>query len=124
MGRRILIIDDSLVITQQLSTFLTESGDYEIVGKATTGAEGIKLFEQLKPDVVLLDIVMPVMDGIECLRAITKLDSEARVVLVSSIGGVGRKVDEALKLGALDVINKPFEPEKVRSALDAIFEKE
>lgn len=121
MRRTVLVVDDSLAITRHLKSLLEEGGEYEVIANATNGSEGLKLFEQLKPDLVLLDIVMPVMGGIECLRLIKQRDPEARVVLISSVGGVERKAETATKLGALGVINKPFEPETVLAVLESIF---
>jgi len=71
-----------------------------------------------------MDIVMPMMDGIQSLRTLLRLDPSARVVMVSSLGGVGAKVEEAIRLGARAVISKPFESDRIRAVLDGLFAKE
>lgn len=118
MGKKkVLVVDDSLVIARQLQGILEGSGEFEVVGHAKDGMEGIKLYSSLKPDMVCMDLVMPRMDGIQAIRAIVNLDKAAKIVVISSAGGVGDKVMEALRFGATNVISKPFEPEKVVDVL-------
>ncbi|MCP4606586.1 MAG: response regulator [Proteobacteria bacterium] len=115
---KILIVEDSKTAAQQLSQIISGLPGFEVIGIAGNGAEGLKLFKQLSPDIICMDIVMPVMDGLQSLRAILQQDSDAKVVVISSVGGVGGKVVEALKFGAKSVISKPFEPDQVREALE------
>jgi two-component system chemotaxis response regulator CheY len=82
--------------------------------------EGIKLFGMLKPDIVLMDLIMPEMDGLQAMRLIMSLDENAKIVVVSSTGGVGEKTMEALEFGAKSVISKPFEAEKVLKVLKGL----
>jgi two-component system, chemotaxis family, chemotaxis protein CheY len=124
MSRKILVVDDSVAIARQLTKIIEGFGDFEVIGHAKNGAEAVKLFKTLKPDAVMMDIVMPMMDGIQSLRTLIRLDPDARVVVVSSVGGVGQKVEEAIRLGARAVVSKPFEADKVKSILDRIFEQE
>jgi two-component system chemotaxis response regulator CheY len=124
MARTVLIVDDSLVVARQITKLLEEFGGYEVLAHAKNGVEAIKLFKTLKPDLVLMDIVMPMMDGLQALRTLVSIDSQVKVVVVSSVGGVGQKVEEAIRLGASSVISKPFESEKVRGILDRVFEGE
>jgi two-component system, chemotaxis family, chemotaxis protein CheY len=124
MERKVLVVDDSLAVARQLTKMLEEFGGYQVVGHAKNGAEAVKLFKTLQPDLVLMDIVMPMMDGIQSLRTLMRLDPSAKVVVVSSVGGVGQKVEEAIRFGAQNVISKPFEAEKVRSILDGVFKQE
>jgi two-component system, chemotaxis family, chemotaxis protein CheY len=124
MNRKVLVVDDSVAIARQLTKMIEGFGGFDVIGHAKNGAEAVKLFKTLQPDVVLMDIVMPMMDGIQSLRTLMRLDPEARVVVVSSVGGVGQKVEEAIRLGARNVISKPFEPEKVQSILERLFEQE
>jgi two-component system chemotaxis response regulator CheY len=121
MNRKVLIVDDSLTMGRQLRKIIDTIPGFEVVAQATTGADGIKLHEQHKPDLVLLDLVMPVLDGRACLRAIIQRDSAARVVIISSLGEVGREVEEARRLGACAVVSKPFEPDEVRAVVVRIF---
>lgn len=124
MRRKVLVVDDSVAIARQLTRLVEGFGGYEVVGHAKNGAEAVKLFKSLEPEIVLMDIVMPMMDGIQSLRTLLRLDPEARVVMISSMGGVGSKVEESLRLGARSVISKPFEPEKIRAALTNLYEPE
>lgn len=111
--KKVLLVDDSTAIVQQLQKILADAGEFEVVGHAKNGIEGIKLYTSLKPDIVCMDLVMPEMDGLQAIRAIVNLDKNAKIVVISSAAGVGEKVMEAVKFGAKNVISKPFEPEKV-----------
>jgi len=107
--KRVLIVDDSLAITRQLENIIERSSEFEVVAKAKNGVEALKIYSQLKPDIVLMDLVMPQMDGLQAIRSILSLDNEATIVVISSVGGVGDKVEQALRFGAKNVITKPFE---------------
>ncbi len=109
--KKILIADDSLVAYKQLCNILPK--DYEVVGHAKNGVEALKMFRELKPDVVILDLVMPIMTGLEALDGLMQIDKEAKVIVISSIGGVGQKAIKALEMGAKNVITKPFNEEAV-----------
>ena len=124
MSRKVLVVDDSLAIARQLTKMVEGFGGYQIVGHAKNGAEAVKLFKTLSPDIVLMDIVMPMMDGLQSLRTLMRLDPEAKVIVISSVGGVGHKVEEAIRLGARSVISKPFEEEKVKSILERVIQEE
>ncbi len=118
MGTRILVVDDSVVAAQQITGVLKDTPDYEVVGHARNGAEALKMYGQLQPDIVMMDLVMPVMDGLQALRALRGMDPAVRVVVLSSVGGVETKVTEALRFGAVAVVVKPIEPDKVRQAIE------
>ena len=118
--KRVLIVDDSALVAKQLAGILEGSGEFEPVGHAQNGLEGIKQFTALKPDLVLMDLVMPEMDGLQAIRSIVSIDKDARIVVISSAGGVGEKVVEALRFGAKSVISKPFDPGKVLEVLRMI----
>lgn len=118
--KKVLLVDDSITTAKQLEQIIGGFPGYEIVGHAKNGAEAVKLYKTLKPDIVCMDIVMPLMDGLQATRAILQSDKDAKVVMISSLGGVGDKVVEALKVGAKNVIAKPFEPEKIQSTLEAL----
>lgn len=111
--KKVLIVDDSISIARQLEKILAESGDFEVLAHAKNGAEAISLFQSRRPDIVCMDMNMPVMDGVTALRTLMTIDKNAKVVMITSLGGVGDKYTEALKLGARDVISKPFQPEDV-----------
>ena len=85
---------------------------------AKNGAEAIKLYGQTQPDIVMMDLVMPVMDGLQALRALKNMHGAVRVIVLSSIGGVEAKATEALRFGATAVVIKPIEADKVRQAIE------
>ena len=103
---RILVVDDELAMVELLVSLLEEEG-YE-VSSAVTSDEGLKLFTLSRPDLVLLDIALPGMSGIEMFRRIRSIDPTARVVMVSGVADPVR-AREALELGALAYVDKPFD---------------
>jgi len=123
MSHKVLVVDDSIAIARQLTKMVEGFGEYTVVGHAKNGAEAVKLFKTLGPDIVLLDIVMPMMDGLQSLRTLMRLDPEAKVIVISSVGGVGQKVEEAIRLGARSVVSKPFEEDKVKAALERVLQE-
>jgi len=102
---RILVIDDNLAVVDILVNVLAEEG-YE-VSSAVTSDEGLELFIQSRPDLVLLDIALPGMSGIEMLKQIRSIARTARVVMVSGVDPT--RAREALELGALACVDKPFD---------------
>ena len=110
-NKRVVIADDSILIRKILKNILN-SADYTVVGEATNGEEAIALYKQLKPDILTLDITMPVMNGLEALRGILDYDKDAKVVMVSA-AGQQHNIIEALKLGATLFITKPFDNDDV-----------
>ena len=106
--KKVLITDDSLAIARKLEKVIRDSGDFLFVGHAKDGAEAIKMNQALDPDIICLDVNMPGMDGLTALRSLVVLDKEVKVVVVSSLGAAADRFDEALKLGALNFITKPF----------------
>jgi len=105
---KVLIVDDSPFIRIALRKVLSSAPDIEVVGEASNGKEAIRLTEALRPDVVTLDINMPVMDGLEALGEIVRRCPECRVLMVSALTKEGaRETIEALNRGALDFITKP-----------------
>lgn len=118
--KRVLVVDDSLSVGRTLSQIITSTGEFEVVGHGKNGAEAIQLYQRHKPDIVCMDMNMPIMDGVTALRMILALDRSAKVVMVTSLGGVGDKFTEALKLGAKNVLSKPFQPDDVLKVLRAL----
>lgn len=118
--KKVLIVDDSLSVARQLERIIAESGDLVSVGHAKNGAEAIKMNHSENPDIICMDMNMPGMDGLTALRTLSVMDKEVKVVMVTSLGGVGDKFTEALKLGAKNVISKPFETENVLEVLRAL----
>jgi len=118
--KKVLVVDDSISVARQLEKILNESGEFVCVGHARNGAEAIKMNHSENPDIICMDMNMPGMDGLTALRSLVVLDKDVKVVMVTSLGGVGDKFAEALKLGAKNVISKPFEAETVLNVLRAL----
>jgi two-component system chemotaxis response regulator CheY len=115
--KKVLVVDDSLSVARQLEKIISESEEFTCVGHAKNGAEAIKMNHAEDPDIICMDMNMPGMDGLTALRSLSMLDKEVKVVMVTSLGGVGDKFTEALKLGAKNVISKPFEADDVLKIL-------
>ena len=115
---RILITDDAAFMRMQLKNIF-ESLGHEVVGEAENGQVAIDLYDQLKPDLVTLDITMPVLDGLGSLEKIMELDNSAKVIMVTAAGQKSKMV-EAIKLGASEFIQKPFEPEQILSVIKTV----
>jgi len=115
--KKVLVVDDSLSVARQLEKIISDSGDFTCVGHAKNGAEAIKMNHTENPDIICMDMNMPGMDGLTALRSLVVLDKDVQVVMVTSLGGVGDKFTEALKLGAKNVISKPFEADNVLQIL-------
>lgn len=118
--KKILIVDDSRTSRKILKTIL-ESHDFEIVGEAVNGEEGVKLYKELNPDVVTLDITMPIMDGVAALKEIVAFDKNAKAVMVTAAGQQGNVV-EAIKSGAAEFVTKPFDEEVIIDVLKRVSE--
>ena len=104
---KILVVDDSKIIRRVLVNTLTDAG-HEVIAEAANGEEALKELENVSPDLVTLDITMPVMDGLETLKVVREKYPELKVIMISA-AGQKNKVLQALKDGALDFIRKPFE---------------
>ncbi len=109
------MVDDAAFMRMMLKDILLKGG-FEIAGEATNGAEAIRLYQELKPDLVTMDITMPEVDGIAAVKEIKKIDPNAKVVMVSAMGQQAMVI-EAIQAGASDFIVKPFQPDRVLEAL-------
>lgn len=118
---KILIVDDSKTSRKMLRGILEDAG-MEVIGEATDGQEALKLYTSLKPDIVTLDITMPVMDGIKALKELIALDRTVRVVMVTAAGQKGNVV-EALKLGAKEFVAKPYEVDLIIDVINKAMEQ-
>lgn len=103
---KILIVDDASFMRSSLK-YILETVGHTIIGMAKTGNEAIRLYKDLKPDLVTLDILMKDMDGMTALKEIMKIDPNARIIMITAIGQE-EKQKEAKKLGAIGYIRKPF----------------
>ena len=105
---KVLIVDDSVVIRKIVSSVLSEDPDLEVVGTAANGKIALQKIHQLNPDILTLDVEMPVMDGLETLSEAKKIDADLPIIMFSSFTErAGKKTIEALMLGAFDYVTKP-----------------
>jgi two-component system chemotaxis response regulator CheY len=112
---RILVVDDAAFMRKMVGDALTKGG-HEVVGEAANGQEAIARFQELKPELMTLDITMPEKDGLAALKEIVQLDPGARVIMCSALGQES-KVLESIKLGAKDFVVKPFQADRVLEAV-------
>lgn len=122
MGRKlnVLLVDDSLTMIEHLEQILCEVEDIAIVGVAFNGAEAIRMTGDSRPDLVLLDILMPGLGGLSALRTIRSMYPRVYVVMVSWLGGDPTRAQEAIKLGAYAVVEKPASPEVIESVVEDV----
>ena len=116
----VLMVDDSRTSRRILRSVL-ERGGFDVVDEAANGEEGYLKYKQLQPDIVTMDITMPVMDGIESLTLIKKANPDAKVVMITAAGQMEKMV-EALKRGADEFITKPFDEAEVLNAIKHILD--
>ena len=111
MAKNILICDDAAFMRMMIKDILTKNG-YNIVGEAENGAKAVEKYAELKPDLVLMDITMPEMDGIEALKKIKAADANASIIMCSAMGQQAMVI-ESIQSGAKDFIVKPFQADRV-----------
>ena len=111
MAKTILVADDALFTRMMLRNILTENG-YTAIVEAETGTEAIWAYERWKPDLVIMDINMPEMDGMAAAKSIMGIDPQAKIIICSALGEKQLML-EALEEGVKDFITKPFQPDKV-----------
>lgn len=118
MAIRILLIDDHSVVRQGLRMFLSLDPDLEVVGEASNGAEGVEQARKLKPDVVLMDLLMPVMDGITAIGQLRKEFPEMEIIALTSVLE-DEKVIGAVRAGAIGYLLKDTQADELRRAIKA-----
>ena len=111
----ILIVDDAAFMRMMIKDILTKNG-YTVAGEAENGAVAVKTYEEIRPDLVIMDITMPEMDGIAAVREIRKIDPNAVIVMCSAMGQQAMVID-AIQAGAKDFVVKPFQPDRVLEAI-------
>ncbi len=116
MPIRVLIVDDSSTARVMLREVFSPNR-FDVVGEATNGREAIERYAALKPDLVVMDLVMPLMGGLDATRAIVASDRAAKIVIFSALGQ-DALVMEALDAGACDFVKKPLRPEELLKVVD------
>lgn len=118
MSIKILVVDDAIFMRGLIRDIFAR-GPFVIAGEAENGAEAVRLYRELQPDLVTMDIVMPQMDGITALKEIMRLDPAAKVVMCSALGQEAL-IAEAIEAGARDFIVKPFQPARVLRVVQSV----
>ena len=118
MAKNILICDDAAFMRMMIKDILSKNG-YNVAGEAENGLKAIEKYKEVGPDLVLMDITMPEMDGIQALKEIKKQDANARVIMCSAMGQQAMVI-ESIQAGAKDFIVKPFQAERVLEAVKKV----
>ena len=120
MAKR-LIVDDAAFMRMTIKKML-EAHNHIVIGEAENGIEAVKKFAELLPDVVLLDITMPEMNGVDALKRIKEMDKDAKVVICSAMGQQ-TMVAQAIQYGAKDFIVKPFQEDRLIAAVEKVMSR-
>ena len=115
MAKNILVCDDAAFMRMMIKNTLTKGG-YNVAGEAENGAKAVEKYKELSPDLVLMDITMPEMDGIQALKKIRESDAGATVIMCSAMGQQAMVI-ESIQSGAKDFIVKPFQADRVLEAV-------
>ncbi|MCM1100913.1 MAG: response regulator [Clostridium sp.] len=118
MAKNILICDDAAFMRMMIKDILSKNG-YNVAGEAENGLKAVEKYKEVNPDLVLMDITMPEMDGIQALKEIKKLDAGALVIMCSAMGQQAMVI-ESIQAGAKDFIVKPFQADRVIEAVKKV----
>ena len=118
MANKILIVDDAAFMRMMIKDILTKNG-YDVVGEAENGVKAVEKYKELMPNLVLMDITMPELDGIQAVKQIKAYDSSAKIVMCSAMGQQAMVI-ESIQAGAKDFIVKPFQAERVIEAIQKV----
>lgn len=121
METKVLIVDDAAFMRMIIRDIISKSG-YQVVAEAENGIEAVDMYNEHVPDLVIMDITMPQMDGIEAVRQIMQRDSNARIIMCSAMGQQSMVI-ESIKAGAKDFIVKPFQAERIIEAVRKVLER-
>lgn len=118
MPGKILIVDDAAFMRMMIKDVITKNG-FEVAGEAVNGLDAVDKYKETKPDLVLMDITMPEMDGLQALKKIREDDADAKIIMCSAMGQQAMVI-EAIQSGAKDFIVKPFQPDRVLEAVKKV----
>ncbi|MCF4112749.1 response regulator [Dethiosulfovibrio acidaminovorans] len=116
MFKKVLIVDDAAFIRAMLKRLIEDNG-FLVAGEAENGEEAMRLYKSIHPELVIMDITMPLMDGLEATKRIRQIDPDAKIVIISARGEKPMVV-KAIEAGAQDFIVKPFEVPRVLKTLN------
>lgn len=117
---QVLIVDDHTMVRQGMKALLKEYEDIDVIGEAPNGLKAVELADQLKPDVILIDLAMPVMDGIEAIKRIIAAHPDQRIVVLTSYSG-DDKLIPAIKAGAMGYLVKDAQPEELINSIRNVY---
>ena len=120
MANKVLLVDDAAFMRMMIKNVLTKNG-FDVVGEAENGAIAVEKYSELSPDLVIMDITMPELNGIEALKKIKAKNSDAKVIMCSATGQQSMVI-EAIQAGAKDFIVKPFQADRVCEAVRKVLE--
>lgn len=115
MANGILVVDDASFMRMMIKDILTKNG-FEVLGEAENGLKAVEKYKELNPELVIMDITMPEMDGIQAVKEIKKINGDAKIVMCSAMGQQAMVI-EAIQAGAKDFIVKPFQADRVVEAV-------
>ena len=121
MSGRIMVVDDAAFMRMMLKDILTKNG-FEVVGEAENGLRAIERYKELSPELVLMDITMPELDGIGAVKRIREINPQAKIIMCSAMGQQAM-VLESIQAGARDFIVKPFQAERIIEAVNKALQK-
>jgi len=119
MSYKVLVVDDAAFMRNMIKDVFGSMPGFTVIGEASNGVEAIEKYKELRPDLITMDIVMPLKSGIEAAREIINADREARIIMCSALGQESL-VMEAIDAGARDFIVKPFKAEKVQEVVSRV----
>ncbi|CAH2214012.1 response regulator [Tepidibacter aestuarii] len=118
MSKSILLVDDAAFMRMMIKDILVKNG-YDVVGEAENGLKAVEKYKELTPSLVIMDITMPELDGIQAVKEIKKIDGSASIIMCSAMGQQGMVI-EAIQSGAKDFIVKPFQADRVLEAVKKV----
>lgn len=118
MSTTIMVVDDSPFASKQIKDIVEDNG-YEVIGYAKDGEEAIELYKELKPDIVILDIIMPGLNGLETAEILKKQDPAVKILMLSSLCDAGT-MEEGKSIGVKHLIPKPLEADVLLASLELV----
>lgn len=118
MAKTIMIVDDAAFMRMMIKDVLTKNG-FDVVGEAENGLKAVESYKELTPDLTIMDITMPEMDGIAAVKEIKKVNPDAKIIMCSAMGQQAMVI-EAIQAGAKDFIVKPFQADRVIEAVKKV----
>jgi len=117
---RILVVDDAAFMRMMVRDMLKKI-EHQVVGEAVDGFQAVRMYKELKPDLVTMDVTMPEMDGVEAVKEIMAFDRDAKIIMISAMGQQAIVMD-CIKAGAKDFIVKPFNIDRLEEAVKKVLE--